>query len=80
MPALRNSALCAALVASSVTSTVALASSHREAPFIAGAPKVDGTDFYMFRSYASGRTAYEVVADRRGFGWGEGDIWRGTKR
>ena len=28
-----------------------LASSHREAPFIAGQPKVDGTDFYMFRSY-----------------------------
>jgi hypothetical protein len=29
----------------------ALASSHREAPFIATVPKVDGTDFYMFRSY-----------------------------
>ena len=29
----------------------AFASSHREAPFITGAPKVDGTDFYMFRSY-----------------------------
>ena len=27
------------------------ASSHREAPFITGSPKVDGTDFYMFRSY-----------------------------
>ena len=27
------------------------ASSHREAPFIATAPKVDATDFYMFRSY-----------------------------
>jgi hypothetical protein len=27
------------------------ASSHREAPFITTAPKVDGTDFYMFRSY-----------------------------
>lgn len=31
--------------------TAALASSHREAPFITTAPKVDGTDFYMFRSY-----------------------------
>ncbi len=30
---------------------VAMASSHREAPSIAGMPKVDGTDFYMFRSY-----------------------------
>ena len=29
----------------------AFASSHREAPFITGSPKVDGTDFYMFRSY-----------------------------
>ena len=29
----------------------AIASSHREAPFISGSPKVDGTDFYMFRSY-----------------------------
>ncbi len=27
------------------------ASSHREAPFITTVPKVDGTDFYMFRSY-----------------------------
>ena len=29
------------------------ASSHREAPFITTSPKVDGTDFYMFRSYES---------------------------
>ena len=28
-----------------------MASSHREAPFITTSPKVDGTDFYMFRSY-----------------------------
>jgi hypothetical protein len=28
-----------------------LASSHREAPFITTSPKVDATDFYMFRSY-----------------------------
>ena len=34
------------------------ASSHREAPMIAGEPRVDGTDFYMFRSYESGRSAY----------------------
>jgi hypothetical protein len=31
----------------------AIASSHREAPFITTSPKVDGTDFYMFRSYES---------------------------
>jgi hypothetical protein len=28
-----------------------VASSHREAPFITTSPKVDATDFYMFRSY-----------------------------
>lgn len=28
-----------------------MASSHREAPGTAGSPRVDGTDFYMFRSY-----------------------------
>jgi len=33
------------------TSLPARASSHREAPFITTAPKVDGTDFYMFNSY-----------------------------
>ncbi|MBI5276587.1 MAG: DUF4331 domain-containing protein [Burkholderiales bacterium] len=36
-------ALCAA--------SLSLASSHREAPFITTVPKVDATDFYMFRSY-----------------------------
>jgi hypothetical protein len=36
----------------------ALASSHREAPEIAGMPRVDGTDFYMFRSYEPGRSEY----------------------
>lgn len=39
-------ALAAACVAGQI-----FASSHREAPFITGAPKVDGTDLYMFRSY-----------------------------
>ena len=34
-----------------VGSMSAQASSHREAPFITTQPKVDGTDFYMFRSY-----------------------------
>lgn len=41
-----------------------LASSHREAPFIATQPQVDGTDFYMFRSYEPGRDGYvTLVAD-----------------
>ena len=34
------------------------ASSHREAPAIAGMPRVDGTDFYMFRSYEPERAGY----------------------
>ena len=37
------------------------ASSHKEGPYIAGAPKVDGTDFYMFRSYESGRQDYVTL-------------------
>ena len=40
---------------------LAQASSHREAPFITTSPKVDGTDFYLFRSYESGRDGYVTV-------------------
>jgi hypothetical protein len=40
------------------------ASSHREAPFITQHPKVDGTDFYMFRSYEPNRAAFTtLIAD-----------------
>ena len=39
----------------------ATASSHREAPFLTNAPKVDGTDFYMFRSYAPGREGFVTM-------------------
>ena len=39
----------------------ALASSHREAPFITTVPKVDGTDFYMFSSYEAGRSGYVTL-------------------
>lgn len=39
-----------------VVSVAAFASSHREAPSITTTPKADGTDFYMFRSYETGRT------------------------
>ena len=37
------------------------ASSHREAPFITTAPKVDATDFYLFRSYEPGRSGYVTL-------------------
>ena len=36
----------------------AQASSHREAPFVTEHPKIDATDFYMFRSYEPGREGY----------------------
>lgn len=39
----------------------AFASSHREAPFITRQPKVDATDFYMFRSYEANRSAYVTL-------------------
>jgi hypothetical protein len=39
----------------------AQASSHREAPFITTSPKVDGTDFYMFRSYEPGRDGFVTL-------------------
>ncbi len=39
----------------------AQASSHREAPAISGMPRVDATDFYMFRSYAPGREAFVTL-------------------
>lgn len=54
----RLAALSAALLA---THLGALASSHREAPFITTQPKVDATDFYMFRSYEPGRTDFVTL-------------------
>lgn len=39
----------------------AFASSHREAPFIAQMPKVDGTDFYIFNSYETGKSDFVTV-------------------
>jgi hypothetical protein len=44
--------------AAAVACGVANASSHREAPFIAAMPKVDATDFYLFRSYEAQRYGY----------------------
>ena len=37
------------------------ASSHREAPNIAGSPRVDGTDLYLFRSYEAGRQNFVTL-------------------
>lgn len=44
--------------------TAATASSHREAPMIAGMPRLDASDFFFFRSYESGRSSYvTMIAD-----------------
>jgi Domain of unknown function (DUF4331) len=48
----------AALLATACLPLIAMASSHREAPAIAGTPRVDGTDFYMFRSYEPRRAGF----------------------
>ncbi|WP_226783070.1 DUF4331 domain-containing protein [Oceaniglobus trochenteri] len=40
------------------TALAGWASSHREAPGITESPKIDATDFYMFRSYEPGRDGY----------------------
>lgn len=50
-----------ALAAGIVASPGIEASSHREAPFITRMPKVDGTDFYMFRSYEPGRSGFVTL-------------------
>lgn len=58
---------CSPLVATCLMLLVCLAalpagaSSHREAPFITEHPKVDATDFYMFRSYEPGRSGFVTL-------------------
>jgi hypothetical protein len=53
--------LALSLLAALAAADTATASSHREAPFITAHPKVDGTDFYMFRSYEAGRQDYVTL-------------------
>lgn len=55
-------ALAAVLAGSTaLTAIAAQASSHREAPAIAGMPRVDATDFYMFNSYEPTRDGYVTL-------------------
>lgn len=49
------------LLASAATVTTVQASSHREAPYITSMPKVDGTDFYMFNSYETGKSNFVTL-------------------
>jgi len=48
-------------LATTLAPQTGLASSHREAPFIAKNPKVDGTDFYAFMSYDPARLGYVTI-------------------
>lgn len=50
-----------AMIATSLASSLAVGSSHREAPLVTETPKVDATDLYMFRSYAPGREAFVTL-------------------
>ncbi len=45
-------------IAALLAAGAAVGSSHREAPLITETPKVDATDFYMFRSYEAGRGGF----------------------
>ncbi len=64
-------ATCAALA---LFGTVPVsASSHREASAITKMPKVDGTDFYMFRSFAPGRQDYVTLISNYQPGENPGD-------
>lgn len=58
-PRLRGGLTALALLAGA---TQAMASSHREGPFITHHPKVDGADFYMFRSYEQNRANFVTLA------------------
>ena len=60
-PAARTTLTALTAVCAAIASLPAQASSHREAPSIAATPKVDGTDFYLFNSYESGRGAYVTL-------------------
>ncbi|MDZ7769105.1 MAG: DUF4331 family protein [Woeseiaceae bacterium] len=57
----RSKRSISAILIGALIPLVAMASSHREAPFITGLPKVDGTDFYMFNSYETGRDAFVTI-------------------
>jgi len=51
----------ATLLATTLFTNNLTASSHREAPAITESPKVDSTDFYLFKSYETGRSGYTTL-------------------
>jgi hypothetical protein len=72
-PMIRKYLGMAALAGVILLPLAAMASSHREAPFITTRPKVDGTDFYMFNSYEPGRAGYvTLIANYQPFEFPQG--------
>lgn len=61
MKTLRPVLVTAVAVALVLAALPLSASSHREAPLITQMPKVDGTDFYMFRSYEADRDGFVTL-------------------
>ena len=62
LPPARLALLCGtAAFAAAICALPAQGSSHREAPLITSTPKFDATDFYMFRSYESGRSGFVTL-------------------
>jgi hypothetical protein len=57
----RSFSLTILAIAAACAAGTSIASSHREAPSIAMQPSVDGTDFYMFRSYEAGRSGFVTL-------------------
>ena len=61
---MKRTLLAASALALTAAALPALASSHREAPMIAGMPRLDASDFFMFRSYEPNRQDYvTMIAD-----------------
>lgn len=56
-----NRSVTLGCLAAAALPLLSFASSHREAPAIAGLPRLDATDLYVFRSYEPGRDDYVTL-------------------
>jgi hypothetical protein len=64
---MRLARLVLAATLACLAAPMAIASSHREAPFIAGQAQVDGTDLYMFRGYENREAFVTILANFQPF-------------
>jgi len=58
---MNRSARIAVVLAAASIPVLSFGSSHREAPNVAGVPRMDGTDLYLFRSYEAGRQGFVTL-------------------